>query len=630
MNEVLNILCLEDSPRDAEIMRALLIDAGYNLNMDCTALETEFVSLLRKHKYDIILSDFKLPGFDGFEALRWSVEICPDIPFICVSGTVGEETAIELLKKGAIDYILKDRLVRLPSVISRALGEAKEMKARQQAEVELLQSYRFSDSLLKTIPYGMDIVDESGSILFQSDNFRKLFGENTIGKKCWEIYRDDKTQCSDCPLTHGIVIGKTEAYESYGVLGNRIFEISHTGMWYQSKTAMLEIFHDITDKKRSEEELIRAKDKAEESDRLKTAFLNNISHELRTPMNAIFGFSALLGEPDVDAQSYKEYIKVIMQSSNHLLSVISDIVEISNIEANLVRCIKTEINLNSTLQSLCSQMIPEANEKKIELVWETGLSDSDALILTDSNKLNQILLNLIGNALKFSMKGKIKLKYRVAENFLEFCVSDTGIGIPQEFHKKIFDRFYQVQHTESRSYDGIGLGLTISKAYVELLGGKIWLTSVPGKGTSIYFTIPYEECISETILYDEKSINEDFVFSQKKKILVAEDIESNFKMICYFLSGANAVVIRATNGKEAVEKCLSDHSIDLVLMDIKMPVMDGYTAVKLIRESMPDIPIIAQTAYTDDKTYATDCGCTGFISKPFDKKSLLRVIHEFI
>jgi two-component system sensor histidine kinase UhpB len=254
MNEVLNILCLEDSQRDAEIMRESLIDAGYHLNMDCTASEKEFVSLLHNHTYDIILSDFKLPGFDGFAALRWSVEICPDVPFICVSGTVGEETAIELLKNGAVDYILKDRLVRLPSVISRALTEAKEKKARQQAEVELLQSYRFSDSLLKTIPYGMDIVDENGSILFQSDNFRKLFGESSIGKKCWEVYRDNKTQCSDCPLTRGIVIGETEAYESHGVLGNRIFEISHTGMLYQGNTAMLEIFHDITDKKRSEGE----------------------------------------------------------------------------------------------------------------------------------------------------------------------------------------------------------------------------------------------------------------------------------------------------------------------------------------------------------------------------------------
>jgi signal transduction histidine kinase len=138
MNEVLNVLCLEDSPRDAEIMRELLTDAGYDLNMDCTAVEKEFVTFLRSHKYDIILSDFKLPGFDGFTALRWSVEICPDVPFICISGTVGEETAVELLKKGAVDYILKDRLVRLPSAIQRALDEAKEKEARQRAEKELV------------------------------------------------------------------------------------------------------------------------------------------------------------------------------------------------------------------------------------------------------------------------------------------------------------------------------------------------------------------------------------------------------------------------------------------------------------------------------------------------------------
>jgi CheY-like chemotaxis protein/nitrogen-specific signal transduction histidine kinase len=393
---------------------------------------------------------------------------------------------------------------------------------------------------------------------------------------------------------------------------------------------MLEIFQDITDRKQSEEELINAKEKAEEGDRLKTAFLNNISHEIRTPMNAIVGFCALLGEPDLNEQSRMDYIEVIIQSSNHLLAIISDIVDISNIEANIVKIAKNGININSTFKSLYDQFLPKVSEKKIQLICESDIPDSDALIVTDNTKLKQILINLINNAIKFTDKGYVKVGCVLRDKFLEFCVSDTGIGIGEEYYQRIFDRFYQVQLSISRLYEGTGLGLAISKANVELMGGKIWLTSEPGKGSTFFFSIPYEKQAVETLAVNEKRVPEDFVFPEKKTILIAEDIDSNFKLVRFFLSNANTEIIRAANGKEAVQKFQSNKNIDLILMDIKMPVMDGYTAVKLIRETNNTIPIIAQTAYAEDKEKAIDSGCSGFISKPFDKKSLLKVIHEFI
>jgi signal transduction histidine kinase/ActR/RegA family two-component response regulator len=434
----------------------------------------------------------------------------------------------------------------------------------------------------------------------------------------------------DCPLIKGIIVGETEVYESHGVLGNRIFEIIHTGMMYRGKKAMLEIFQDITDRKKNEKELIDAKDKAEESDRLKTAFLHNISHEIRTPMNAIVGFSALLGEPALDAETQQSYIETIMQSSNHLLSIITDIIDISNIEANIVKIARTGINVNFTLNSICNQFSIKAGEKKIKLICETGLTDSGALIITDNTKLTQILTNLLSNAIKFTDEGTVKLSCRMVANFLEFSVSDTGIGIPAEYHAKIFDRFYQVQNAVSRLYEGTGLGLAISKAYVDIMGGKIWLSSKPGKGTTFCFTIPYERqtVVPEPVI--EKHVNEGFVFAEKKTILVAEDIDSNFKLINYFLSKSNTNILRAFNGKEAVEIALAEKDIDLILMDIKMPEMDGYTAVKLIREANIKTPIIAQTAYADDKEKVIECGCNGHISKPFDKKTLLKVINECI
>lgn len=514
--------------------------------------------------------------------------------------------------------------------ITGLVGIGRDITKRKWAEEALQHSYMFNESLLRTIPFGMQIVDGEGTLLFQNDKLLRIFGEDSVGKKCWELFCDNKKQCSECPLINGIKIGETDAYETKGVLGGRVFEINHTGMMYQGKEAMLEIFHDITDRKENEEELIRAKEKAEESDKFKTAFIHNVSHEIRTPMNAIVGFSTLLVDDELDSKTRQSYIDVIMQSSNHLLAIITDIVDISNIEARQVKIFKGEININAKLKSLCDQFKPKVEEKNMTLTLETTLGYADAFIITDSTKLFQILTNLVANAIKFTQSGEIKIKYRVVENFLEFSVKDTGIGISKEYHEKIFDRFFQVQNTVSRVYEGTGLGLSISKAYVNLLGGKIWLESEPGLGTTFFFTLPFEKSDIKKETISDMNLPGINKSAAKKTILIAEDIDSNFKLLKYFLTGTNIEILRAVNGKEAVDKCLTDTSIDLILMDIKMPVMDGYTAVRLIRERNSTVPIIAQTAYADDKDKAIEAGCSGFISKPFDKKGLLRVLSDYI
>jgi PAS domain S-box-containing protein len=519
-------------------------------------------------------------------------------------------------------------------------GVDTDITERKRAEEAIEQERRMLRTLIDNLPDPIFVVDKEG---------RKVIANKADVEHIGLTSEAEVLGKTDIDLFPG-KIGKRGYADDLKVItsGKPIFNreeefISIKGVkrWLQTTkiplqdkdgniTGLVGICHDITQRKENEEELIRAKEKAEESDKLKTAFLHNISHEIRTPMNAIVGFSALLGEPDVDSQTQKSYIETIMQSSNHLLSIISDIVDISNIEANLTKTLENEISLNKTIKSLCNQFIPIAGEKKIELVCETGLSGSDDYILTDSTKLSQILSNLMSNAIKFTDKGHIKLQYKLNDNFLEFCVSDTGIGISPENHNRIFDRFYQVQSDETRLYEGTGLGLSISKAYVELLGGRIWVTSEPGKGTSFFFTIPYKKQVVRTLPVFEDKVPETFVFPQIKTILVAEDVESNYKLIRYFLSGSNTEILHAFNGKEAVEIFLSASNIDLILMDIKMPVMDGYTAVKLIRKKNAAIPIIAQTAYADDKEKALEYGCSGFISKPFDKKGLFKVLCEFI
>jgi len=254
--------------------------------------------------------------------------------------------------------------------------------------------------------------------------------------------------------------------------------------------AMIE---DITARKKAEEDLIAAKEKAEESDRLKTAFLHNVSHEIRTPMNAILGFSSLLNEPGIQEDERKQFVEVISQSSTQLLSIINDIVDLASIESGQVRLNIQTINLNDELRKLSEQFSYKQKSQGISLILETSVTDMNADIFTDSTKLIQILSNLINNAYKFTDKGKISFGYNLKDGFLEFFVKDTGVGIPSEHQDRVFDRFYQVDSDMSRQYSGTGLGLSICKAYAELLGGRIWLTSVPNEGSIFNFTILYKK-----------------------------------------------------------------------------------------------------------------------------------------
>jgi signal transduction histidine kinase len=250
-------------------------------------------------------------------------------------------------------------------------------------------------------------------------------------------------------------------------------------------------FRDITNQKKAEADLIAAKEKAEESDRLKTAFLHNVSHEIRTPMNAIIGFSTLLNDPELSEEDRHQYIDIIFQSGSQLLSIINDIVDIANVESGQAKVNLAEINLNALMKSLNEQFSINAKESNISINLKATSPDKDSTIVTDNTKLIQILSNLINNAIKFTKNGQIDFGYTLKDKFIEFFVSDTGIGIPPEYHSRIFDRFFQVDSAVSRQYSGTGLGLSICKGYVELLGGDIKVESESGKGTLFLFTIPY-------------------------------------------------------------------------------------------------------------------------------------------
>lgn len=384
---------------------------------------------------------------------------------------------------------------------------------------------------------------------------------------------------------------------------------------------------DISERKKLEDELIKAKEKAEESDQLKTAFLHNISHEVRTPMNAIVGFSDFLNDPGLMPEKCKQYTDVIVQSIDQLLAIIDDIIRIASIEAGQEEIQENEININLISKFLKEQFFQNANDKNVTLSLKTTLADDEAIIITDAIKLTQILTNLIGNALKFTQQGYVKFGYTVKDSQLEFYIEDSGIGIHPDMQEVIFSRFRQVEATLARNFGGSGLGLSISKAYVEMLGGEIWLTSELGKGSVFYFTIPYKK-VNQEKLPDIPS-NKD-LHSELKTLLIAEDEDSNFMLLEELFSEKGINIIRAVNGIEAVELCKSSPHIDLVLMDLKMPEMDGYEATIKIKEFKPDLCIIAQTAYSTeaDRSKALACGCSDFISKPINKELLLSKIYE--
>lgn len=397
-------------------------------------------------------------------------------------------------------------------------------------------------------------------------------------------------------------------------------------------THYLAVKEDITGKKKYEEELIKSKEKAEESDRLKTAFLHNISHEIRTPMNAIVNFSMFLQDEGLNYEKKVKYTDIIIQSSHQLLSIITDIINIATIEAGQEKINEATVNLTDMCRLMVDQYLEQAQRQRIDLQFETGTVGDPALLVTDQVKLTQVLSNLINNALKFTDEGSVSFGFERQSHQVTFYVRDTGIGIDPDKFDYIFHRFRQVDESATRQYGGSGLGLAISKAYVELLGGRIWVESEPGKGSVFWFTIPVRPKKTAPVEQNDLGNGGRLEAHNALKLLVAEDEELNFILLEEILSDLKIDVQRAVNGIEAVERCKSGEVFDMILMDLKMPQMNGFEATKAIRALLPDIPIIAQTAYSQDADWdkALECGCTGFISKPYTRERLLQMISKYI
>ncbi len=375
------------------------------------------------------------------------------------------------------------------------------------------------------------------------------------------------------------------------------------------------------------EKLNKAKEKAEENDALKTAFLQNISHEVRTPLNAIVGFSNMIKKPALSREKIDYFSSIILNSSQQLLATVTDILTISSLQTKQEKLNKNNVCINEMLHDLHTILKVQFSEPWVSLHLKTTLSDNLSEIFTDKAKIVQIITNLVSNAHKFTNEGTVEFGCQLKGNMLQFYVKDTGIGISPKNQSLIFERFHQADLSISKSYGGTGLGLSISKGFAELMGGEIWVESALNEGATFYFTVPYEP-----VRYTDDTVQNPVKANKKLNILVAEDIELNYLLLEEFFRDTNCNVVRAKNGIEAVEIAKSNKSLDAVLMDIKMPEMDGYTAAGLIKELYPDLPIIAQSGFPPDpgSEAINNYPFKKYLSKPINKNELFFALSKHI
>jgi len=502
--------------------------------------------------------------------------------------------------------------------------------AKEKAEIaekKYTELYDFS-------PSGYLTLTRSGEITHLNLNAERLLGKerSNLGKSSFGFFVSSDTR--DVYNKFLQKIFKTNVKQTCElklVTGNdSIIYILVNGIISNIDGKCLVTIVDISKRKRAEYELIKAKEKAEENDRLKSAFLANMSHEIRTPMNGILGFTDLLKTLKLKGEEQQMYIGIIEKSGTRMLNIINDIISISKIESQQIEISITDTNINEQIEYIYHFFKLEAEQKKLHISFKNALTSENAFIRTDREKVFAVLTNLVKNAIKFTQTGSIELGYEVKGEFFEFYIRDSGPGIPDEQKEIIFERFRQGSESLTRNYEGSGLGLAISKAYVEMLGGKIWIESKIGQGSTFRFTIPYLNGFKENEQLHTDS-EEEIRPTRKLKVLVVEDDETSQLLLGVIIKNLEFEIFQAITGIEAIEICRNNPDIDLVLMDIQMPGMNGFEATRQIREFNKEVIIIAQTAYalSEDRKKAIEAGCNNYISKPINRAILFKMVNNY-
>ncbi|PLX05311.1 MAG: hypothetical protein C0595_00075, partial [Marinilabiliales bacterium] len=644
----------------------------YGTTVDFTEKKQIERKLLQSDRvFNLSLDMFCIAGFDGYfkylnpaweRTLGWSIEELLSKPWLDFVHPDDLETT-ENVKSVIVEgkevykfenrYICKDNSTKWLSWNSQPypeenimIGAVRDITETKRIEKELLQAKEKSEEnetkfrqAFDNAGIGMALVSLEGNLIKINQSACQIWGyteDELLNMSFQEITHPDDLN-KDLELLYKCIEGKINHYN----ISKRYIKKSRETIWtnlhvsivrnnLQQPQFFISQIEDVTKSIIYERELIKAKEKAEESDRLKSAFLANMSHEIRTPMNGILGFTSLLQEANLSAKNQKDYINIIKKSGDRLLNTVNDIIEISKIESGDINVTKSKVDIIGHLDTQVTFFRPEAKKKNIDIIMQNNIDGNELTINTDKNKLSSIFSNLIKNAIKYTNEGTINVGLKIENNQILFSCQDTGIGIPESRQEAIFNRFEQADIEDKQVHEGSGLGLAIVKSYVEILDGKIWVESDVGKGSTFYVYLPFkqEKKKKQTIIQEAKS----FVSGIKNiNILVVEDDEISSMHLSAILEGKVKNYISAENGIEAINACKNNSGIDLILMDIKMPVMDCFEATKKIREFNKDVIIIAQTAYAleGDKGKALEAGCNDYISKPINKEKLFELINKY-
>lgn len=644
MNPPIKLLILEDFSPDVELIERELTKAGIEFASKHVDNKKDFLDAINQFLPDLIISDYSLPQYDGIAAIRDLRTISPEIPIIIVTGSIDEETAAETIKSGAWDYIVKERLFRLPSAVNQALKLKQEIANKISVEKALHQTEDEFETLRNNIPLAVYRATVDGKLLYANPAFWTMFGysslQEVLMKQMVDLYLSaadrhvlmEKLLNDKVVRNYEVEFVRKDGSTFWGsVFGQALFDERGNHIFQDG------IIMDVSELKQTHQELISAKEKAEESDHLKTAFLANMSHEIRTPMNAILGFSDLLLDPFYSKEEVARFVSLIQKNGQSLITIINDIIDIAKIEAGIIQIEQSLCSLDLIFKELYATFWGEMQKNKV-----TGIDFSynfpqnlSQAFYTDPTRLKQILTNLLSNAFKFTEKGSIVYGAELVDSYITFFVKDTGLGIPEDKFEIIFDRFRQVDDSHTREFGGTGIGLTIAKNLVTKLGGTIWVESKPYEGSQFFFKIPFHasgtagEKPKEDPLLAKSTAPANWA---SRTILVVEDVESNYMYIETVLKQTKAKVLWADTGIKAIEFVRNDPDIDIVLMDIQLPDLNGLEATKQIKEMRPELTVIAQTAFalSTDEEMVYEAGCDDYLTKPITKKSFLACLTRYM
>ena len=635
------LLLIEDDPIDQMAFERFVKMEKLNFEYDIADSVNEAEVKLSANKYDVIITDYMLGDGNAFDVLDLGFKI----PLIFTSGVGDEEIIVKAMKKGASDYLIKDTarnyLKVLPLTIDKTIRRSQAEKRLAAVEEELKQLSIVASKTSNAVV----IFDNELKIEWVNEAFCEMTGYSFLEVKgsSGEMLRKDSKKIFESQKVIDEVLNRKKSFTyenlNYTKSGSEYWALTTLTPIMDvggNVNKVIAIESDISANKKVEQELTLAKEKAEESKRVKEEFLANMSHEIRTPLNGIKGFTDLLLK-NKHYPEQEKYLEAIDFSTKNLLAIINDILDFSKIEAGKMEIEKTVFYLRDLIESIFNSFVFQAEEKGIKITKQVEDKIPESL-LGDPVRINQVITNLMSNALKFTEKGSIHLtveEVSSADNHVDllFKIKDTGIGIAQNKINSIFESFSQASSSTTRKYGGTGLGLAIVKKIVNLFDGEIKAESTEGAGATFIFNLNLQVAGDQGIIKESKNPDLNIDLSGIS-ILVAEDYPMNQLLINETLSNWNFQVEIVENGKLAFEK-IQENNYDLILMDVNMPEMGGLEATRAIREKLDEpkksIPIIAMTAgaLKGDKEECINAGMNDYISKPFDQDELFLKIANY-